>query len=176
MSLSQDCGAQVLVRFKGDDARDGSSREGSTQTYGKECNAPSRTVLFVDDEPSLLEVRRLIFEFVGYTVLTAESGEEALEVLRSNVVDAVVVDYEMPGMDGEETARQIRRMRRKLPIILSSGCVSLPQRVLETVNVSVHKTALPQVLFDTLEQQFQPIPTANGVHEIAMQLGRYVPA
>jgi CheY-like chemotaxis protein len=111
---------------------------------------------------------------MGYAVLTAQSGEEALKVLRSNAVDAVVVDYQMPGMDGEETARQIRRMQEHLPIILSSGCL-LPQRVLETVSASVHKTARLDVLFDALEQQLQLMPTAKGVHDIATQLSRSVP-
>jgi CheY-like chemotaxis protein len=115
-----------------------------------------------------------MFEFMGYSVLTAESGEEALKVLRSNAVDAVVVDYQMPGMDGEETARQIRRMQEHLPIILSSGCL-LPQRVLETVNASVHKTTRPEVLFDMLELQLQLMPTAKGVHDTGTQHSRSIP-
>src|SRR5215470_17855020 len=108
MSRSQECGEQGPGRSKKDDLLEDSARGWSSQTDGKESYAPSRTVLFVDDEPSLLEARRLIFEFIGYSVLTAESGEEALDVLRSNAVDAVVVDYQMPGMDGEEIARRIR--------------------------------------------------------------------
>jgi CheY-like chemotaxis protein len=87
----------------------------------------------------------------------------------------VVVDYLMPGMDGEETARRIRRMRANLPIILSSGCLSVPQRVLETVNASVNKGMRQELLFDVLEQQLQLMPTANGVHDIATQLCRSIP-
>jgi hypothetical protein len=79
-------------------------------------------------------------------------------------------------MDGEETARQIRKMRGHVPIILSSGSCSLPQRVLETVSASVYKTVRPEVLLDTLEQQLQRIPTAQGVHELAIQLDRSMPA
>jgi CheY-like chemotaxis protein len=116
-----------------------------------------------------------MFEFMGYSVLTAESGEEALEVLQSIAVDAVVVDYEMPGMDGEETARQIRKMCRDLPIILSSGFCSLPQHVLETVSASVPKTMRSEVLIDMLER-LQLMPADKGAHEIAMQLDRSIPA
>jgi CheY-like chemotaxis protein len=78
-------------------------------------------VLFVDDEPSILEMRRLVFESLGYSVLTAACGEDALEILALYPVDAVVLDYFMPGMDGEETARCIRKVRCDIPIILSSG-------------------------------------------------------
>src|SRR5262244_3283195 len=99
MSRPQEYSEQVLDCSKKDDVRDDSSCEGSNQMDAKEGYAPSRTILFVDDEPSLLEARRLIFEFMGYSVLTAESGEEALDALRSNEVNAVVVDYQMPGMD-----------------------------------------------------------------------------
>jgi DNA-binding response OmpR family regulator len=72
-----------------------------------------------------------MFELMGYSVLTAQSGEEALEVIGSNAVDAVVVDYLMPGMDGEETARRIRGMHTNPPIILSSGCRWNPARLMK---------------------------------------------
>jgi CheY-like chemotaxis protein len=174
MNRSQECGLQVSGK-RNVAQREDFSREGSGNTHDKGSYAPSRTILFVDDEPSLLEVRRLMFEFMGYSVLTAESGEEALEVLRLHAVDAVVVDYLMPGMDGEETARRIRRMRANLPIILSSGCFSVPQRVLETVNASVNKGMRQELLFDVVEQQLQLMPTANGVHDIAKHLSRAIP-
>lgn len=64
----------------------------------------AKTVLFVDDESSILMMRRLVFEALGYSILTAISGEKALEALDLHPVDAVVLDYLMPGMDGEETA------------------------------------------------------------------------
>ncbi len=168
MNRSQECGPQVSGSAKRNGAqREDFSHQASGNAHREESYAPSRTILFVDDEPSILEVRCLIFEAMGYSVLTAESGEEALEVLRLNAVDAVVVDYVMPGMDGEETARRIRRMHADLPIILSSGCFSVPQRVLETVNASVNKGMRAGVLFDTLEQQLQLMRTAKRVHDIA---------
>lgn len=137
----------------------------------RENYTSQRTILFVDDEPDMLAARRLLFEFMGYSVLTAESGKEALELLRSKKVDAVVVDYMMPGMDGEETARRIRKLRPNLPIVLSSGCPSVPQRVLDTVDASVHKGVQHDKLFEVLEQQLTRLPMARGAHDIAVQLG-----
>jgi CheY-like chemotaxis protein len=98
-----------------------------------------KTILFVDDELSVLTVRRSVFEALGYSVLTASSGSEALDLLQAHAVDAVVLDYTMTPMDGEEMARNIRRAHGNVVIILSSGCLSLPASVLEVVDVSVEK-------------------------------------
>ena len=129
-----------------------------------ENDQKTKTVLFVDDEASILEMRRLIFESLGYSVLTAISGEEALKVFELHPVDAVVLDYLMPGMDGEETARCIRKLRSDVPIILSSGCLTLPERVLEVATVSIEKAARPEALIEALEQQLHPLldPEPNG--------------
>jgi CheY-like chemotaxis protein len=143
------------------------SREASGTGHLQDRYPASQTILFVDDEPSILTVRRLIFEVLGFSVLTAESGEEALEVLRSNAVDAVVLDYLMPGMDGEETARRIRGMRADLPIILSSECFSIPQRVSQLVSASVNKGVQQELLLEVLEQQLQHLPIQRSAQETA---------
>jgi CheY-like chemotaxis protein len=59
-----------------------------------------RTILCIDDGRTFLEVFRAHFEDRGYRVLTASSGKEALELLEVKRVDAVVLDYQMPGMTG----------------------------------------------------------------------------
>jgi CheY-like chemotaxis protein len=123
----------------------------------KESSPTAKSVLFVDDEASILMMRRVVFEALGYSVLTAISGQQALEVFELHPVDAVVLDYMMPGMDGEETARCIRKLRSDIPIILSSGCLTVPERVLEIVNATVEKAARPEALIEALEQQLQPL-------------------
>src|SRR5215472_17034777 len=136
-----------------------SDSNGSGLTPGKKRAVPSaesyqtaKTVLFVDDEPSILKTRCLVFEALGYSVLTAVSGEEALKALKLHSVDAVVLDYLMPGMDGEETARCIRKLYGDIPIILSSGCLTVPERLLEIVTAAVEKGASPEALIEALEQ------------------------
>jgi CheY-like chemotaxis protein len=98
-------------------------------------------------------MRRLVFETLGYAVLTALSGEEALEALEQHSVDAVVLDYLMPGMNGEETARCIRKLRGDIPIILSSGCLTVPESTLKIMTAVVEKSAAPEVLIEALAQQ-----------------------
>jgi CheY-like chemotaxis protein len=145
----------------------GLAHERVSEALLRKSSRTAKTVLFVDDEPAILSMRRLVFEALGYSVLTAISGEEALEALELHQVDAVVLDYLMPGMDGEETARRIRKLRRDIPIILSSGCLTVPEGVLEVVTVAVEKAARPEALIETLEQHLHPLvhSTLNGDRE-----------
>jgi len=142
-------------RSNGND--NGLTHERVRESLSRKSSRISKTVLFVDDEPAILSMRRLVFEALGYSVLTAISGEEALEALDLHQVDAVVLDYLMPGMDGEETARRIRKLRSDIPIILSSGCLTVPERVLEVVTVAVEKAARPEALIEILEQHLHPL-------------------
>ncbi len=75
-------------------------------------------VLWVDDEISHLQPHIRFLEKRGYTVYTAESGRDALEILKSRRVDLVLLDQMMVGMDGLETLREIRRSYRELPIVM----------------------------------------------------------
>jgi len=113
------------------------------------------TVLVVDDEPKLLEVRRLMLEALGYVALVAECGEKALEIMRTRMVDAVILDYLMPGMDGEATARGIRALNLATPIILSTACLSVPDRVLRLVTAFVPKGMTPSCLIEVLKEELQ---------------------
>jgi two-component system KDP operon response regulator KdpE len=77
----------------------------------------SMTVLVVDDEPRLVDVVRLNLEMEGYRVLAAANGEEALERLRADLPDLILLDVMMPDMDGFETLRHIRDVS-SVPVIM----------------------------------------------------------
>jgi PAS domain S-box-containing protein len=81
------------------------------------------TVLVVDDELTIRELTRDVLECVGFTVLTAVDGLEAVEVYRANAdrIRFVLLDMTMPNMDGRETFEAIQEIRRDVPVILSSG-------------------------------------------------------
>lgn len=147
MTLPRGCNPQFLC---------GSNNSISQTPANLQSQNPyPKTILFVDDEPSILQVRRLLFEIEGYTVFTAESGEEALEIMAANDVDAVVLDYLMPGLNGEETATRMRKLRDDVPIIMSSGCLTLPARALAVVNAAVDKIIGPEPLLAAVEQQLK---------------------
>ena len=113
-----------------------SSRE--TTVRFKDVDSSSPSVLFVDDEPDVLKACRLLFEAFSFSILTTDSAEKALDLLQSDETDAVVLNYVLPGMDGDQPANRIREARGKIPIILL-GCSSLRQMLLEIVNASVGK-------------------------------------
>jgi PAS domain S-box-containing protein len=85
--------------------------------------AAGETILFVDDETAVLTVISEVLESLGYRVLTAENGVQALELFNSNsnVVDLIMTDVVMPKMDGVELAKSIRELNSKIPIIFATG-------------------------------------------------------
>jgi len=84
---------------------------------------PSGTVLLVDDEPAVREIGARMLEQAGLTVVTAADGLQAVQFLKEHPhdVSCVLLDLSMPHMGGEETFRELRRIRENIPVILSSG-------------------------------------------------------
>ncbi len=96
-------------------------------------------VLCIDDCASLLESLDLFLQDLGYTVLTASSGARGLELLLLQPVDLVIVDYQMPGMNGCEVAQAMRTLGLRTPIILFSGMTPMPADCLNLVDVFIPK-------------------------------------
>ena len=80
-----------------------------------------KTVLVVDDEDIILNLTREIVSFLGYRCITASSGKEALEAIRSERPDLVLLDSYMPEMTGEHVLKTIRPEFPDLKVIVSSG-------------------------------------------------------
>ena len=81
------------------------------------------TILLVDDEEVVLNVSRMILEALGYKVLLARSGPEAIEVYKAKKeeIDLAILDMIMPGMGGENTIDILKTINPELKVILSSG-------------------------------------------------------
>jgi len=71
-------------------------------------DAHPATLLVVDDEPDLLDIAMGYFEAMGWRVLGARSGTEALAVLEKEEIQALLTDLGLPGMDGSELVRRVR--------------------------------------------------------------------
>ncbi|MGD9364705.1 MAG: response regulator [Desulfobacteraceae bacterium] len=80
-------------------------------------------VLFIDDEPSLVNMGRQILESLGYQVTSQTDGSEALKLIKAqpNRFDLLVTDMTMPKITGDKLALAIKAIRPKLPVILCSG-------------------------------------------------------
>lgn len=112
--------------------------------------ANTYAVLCIDDESSNLTVRKLLLESAGYTALTASSGKEGLDVFASRQVDAVVVDYSMPEMDGGIVAAQIKRVKPRMPVVMLSAYSGVRSGVDEVVDAFIEKGGEPTSLLSRL--------------------------
>lgn len=77
-------------------------------------------ILIVDDDPQFRRTLHLALGSCGYKTCDAADGEEALEAVAASVPDLVVLDWQLPGMDGIQTCRALRA-RYNVPVILVSG-------------------------------------------------------
>lgn len=98
-------------------------------------------VLCIDDDHAGLMLRKWLLESRGYQVITAPSGRAGVALARRFALDAVVLDFQMPHMDGEQVAKLLRRDCPKLPIILLSGSGEVPGSVLSMVSEYLEKDA-----------------------------------
>jgi|SRR5580692_6520069 CheY-like chemotaxis protein len=80
-------------------------------------------ILLVDDNANGLKARKMVLEELGYGIVTAANGHDALERFAPQKFDLVVTDYKMPRMDGLELIVHLRELQPELPIILISGFV-----------------------------------------------------
>lgn len=82
-------------------------------------------ILVVDDEPQVRATIARGLAALGYRVREAASGSQALAIARTGGISLVVLDYQMPGMDGAETARGLAAIDPDLPVLFSTGHAAL---------------------------------------------------
>ena len=109
-------------------------------------------ILCVDDEPIGLKVRKLMLEHAGYSVLTASSGREGLNIFSRECIRAVVLDYAMPEMNGGEVAAEMKRRKPDIPILMLSAYVDLPDDALQYVDARALKGESPVAFLQELEK------------------------
>ncbi len=121
------------------------------------------TVLLVDDEPKLLQSLKAALYQEPFEILTAESAKEALEMLKTQPVDVVVSDEQMPQMSGSELLSRVRKLYPKTVRIMLTGKTSVasvmnaiydgcvyrylkkpikPTQLVETINSALHQESL----------------------------------
>jgi PAS domain S-box-containing protein len=111
-------------------------------------------ILLVDDEPDLLDLeQRILEQKYGFSTITAQSGVEALKIIKTETIDAIISDYAMPEMDGITLLRTIREMGNAIPFILftikEKEDIAI-EAMNHGANFYVQKEKLPQVVFAEL--------------------------
>jgi PAS domain S-box-containing protein len=122
--------------------------------------ARSETILLVEDEPLLRNLTSTLLRQAGYTVLEADSGEQAIDVAERyhDTIHLLLTDMIMPGMRGPAAAQQLIRSRPGMRVIYMSGYIAFAQRGLLDRDATVlakpfTKAALLQKLTETLRSQ-----------------------
>jgi CheY-like chemotaxis protein len=108
-------------------------------------------ILCVDDEINGLIGREALLKQKGYDVLISTSPREALNLLASCRVDAVVLDYEMPETRGDVVAWRMKRLKPDIPIMLLSAHDSFAEGVLDHVDTFLSKSEPPHAFVDAVE-------------------------
>jgi two-component system KDP operon response regulator KdpE len=110
-------------------------------------------VLVVDDQPKVLKFISIDLRLHGYDVITIGSGEEALEIVKSDRPDIMLLDIIMPGMDGFEVLRQLRGFSQ-LPVITISASAT---NYTEAIKLGAN---------DFLTKPFQPDDMIKRIQEL----------
>jgi CheY-like chemotaxis protein len=109
------------------------------------------TILCIDDHWNGLIGRKMLLEQSGYEVLEATGWDDGLRLFRSRIVDAVVLDYQMPGMRGDVVAAKMKSINSRVPIMLLSAYGPLPANKLRAVDTFLSKSQPPSMLLSTLK-------------------------
>jgi CheY-like chemotaxis protein len=118
-------------------------------------------VLCVDDDPSILEITKIALVRAGYRVITASDGRDALKRFMEKGVHAVVLDYDMPGMNGADVAKMMKRLNPDVPKLLFSGS-NLPVEAAPFIEAYCPKMGGIRALLLTLGALL-PLAAAAGV-------------
>lgn len=89
------------------------------------------TILVVDDEPGIIRAIQSLLKKNGYRVVTASSGQEALDIVRDARPDLIILDVNMPGINGYETCRRLKTIKalEKVPVLHLSGRTEVQDKV-----------------------------------------------
>jgi CheY-like chemotaxis protein len=110
-----------------------------------------RRLLCVDDDSCFRQFYKNLLGTHGFEVTVAASGSQALKLFLTRKIDAVLTDFEMPGMTGAELAARLKRLRPELPVVLVSGSRLAVETPPEAVDLALAKGAPMTKLVDQVE-------------------------
>jgi DNA-binding response OmpR family regulator len=120
--------------------------------------ATPKQIVYIEDEPGMIDLVRLILSRKGYVVKGADGGRSGLELIRSSPPDLVLLDLMMPDMDGWEVYQQIKASdeTRSIPVIVITAKAQNIDKVLgihiAKVDDYISKPFNPQQLIDSVEK------------------------
>lgn len=110
-----------------------------------------KTILCIDDDQSALSGWCLYLQSKGYRVVGAATGEEGLQTFAVQPIDLVILDYSMPELNGSAVSEVMKRIKPKVPIVLFTGSVGVPDTIRKTVDYQVLKGGEPPELLEKID-------------------------
>lgn len=142
--LSKDVDVLQLV------AQIGKIVKAKNRIFRKPLAKEEKSLLVVDDEEGIRRVIREFFKRKGYRVLEAGNGEEALQIVHSEKISAVLLDMKMPGMDGIETLKKLLEINPKLGVVMATA-VEDEDKVKKAIELGAYSYILKPFDFMYLE-------------------------
>jgi len=116
----------------------------------------AETLLYVDDDARRREVMEERLRQLGYRVITASHGTDALDKFNAEVIDLAIVDYYMPGMCGDLVAMEMKSRKPSVPVIIFSGTFTLSEMVLAFVDGFISTSDEPAALVGKVAEVLAP--------------------
>jgi DNA-binding NtrC family response regulator len=110
------------------------------------------TILCIDDNQVAVSGWSLYLQQHGYTVVSAFASEEGLQLFATQPVSAVILDYNLPELDGTAVSALMKRIKPEVPIILFTGVSELPTAVLTTVDGFMIKGKPPADMLQIIDR------------------------
>lgn len=118
----------------------------------------SKTIVYIEDEPEMIDLVKLILTRKGYQVIGAAGGREGLDIVREQIPDLVLLDLMMPDIEGWDVYQQMRaeETTRHIPVIVLTAKAQNIDKVLglhiAKVNDYISKPFSPQELVSSVEK------------------------
>jgi DNA-binding response OmpR family regulator len=116
-------------------------------------------ILIIDDNPVQLSVREAVLRQAGFSIMTASSAEEALQLLTSRSalcnLRVIVTDHILPGANGDAFVRQLRAWENRVPVLVVSGMPEAEPHYAGLEIKFLHKPCAPEELIDQVRACFQ---------------------
>ena len=112
----------------------------------------SPTILCIDDYETSLGGWCLYLQSVGYSVITAQTAQEGLQLFAVSPVDLVLLDYDLPDSNGHEAAATMKRIKPDVQILMFSGVPNVPESARQHVDAFLQKGQSPAVILDKIRE------------------------
>ncbi len=119
-----------------------------------------QNILCVDDYETSLAGWCLFLQNAGYSVFTARTAQEALELFATSPVELVLLDYVMPDRTGDDVAAIMKRMKPDVRILMFSGVPHVPEKARVHVDAFLQKGESPIILLDKIRELLDSSPRA----------------